>query len=272
MKRFLPVPAFVLAAALAVFACATNPYTGKSTLALVDNNTLMASSFTQYRQFLSENTLVKGTPDAAMVERVGSRIRRAAEKWAAASGQSAYLASYQWEYQLVKSGEVNAWCMPGGKIVVYTGILPVTRDETGLAVVLGHEVAHAILNHGQQRVSAGILQEIGAAGVSVIAAKQTRETQALAMTVYGAGSTLFGTLPFSRAHESEADHIGLLLMAIAGYNPGESVEFWGRMASLGGGKQPEFLSTHPSDTTRISQLRGWIPESRQKAAEIGVIQ
>jgi predicted Zn-dependent protease len=279
MKRLFSKPIFfaVLAAAFVsatviITDCTTNPYTGKSTMALVDNNTLLASSFIQYEQFLKENTVITGTPDANMVSRVGNRIRLAAEKWAASIGESKYLEKYQWEYKLVKSDDINAWCMPGGKIVVYTGILPVTRDETGLAVVLGHEVAHALLNHGQQRASAGILQQVGAAGVEILTSNSDQSSQEFAMTLYGAGSTLFGTLPFSRKHESEADHIGLILMAIGGYDPDLSVNFWERMAALGGGKPPEFLSTHPSDTTRITDLRKWIPEARGKAVQIGVVQ
>jgi predicted Zn-dependent protease len=234
----------------------------------VDNDTLLASSFSQYQTFLNESTVITGTADAAMVERVGLRIKAAAEKWAAAEGQSAYLAKYQWEYRLVKSDEVNAWCMPGGKIVVYTGILPVTGDETGLAVVLGHEVAHALLNHGQQRSSAAVLQQIGAAGIYIFTAEKSAQSQQLAMTLYGVGSELFGTLPFSRSHESEADHIGLILMTLAGYNPDYSVSFWERMSALGAGKSPEFLSTHPSDATRIRNLRSWIPEARARAAAL----
>ena len=263
----------ILVLGLVIAACATNPFSGKNTMALVDNDTLLASSFTQYNEFLNENTIIIGTPDANLVNRVGNRIRMAAEKWAEWEGQKQYLNNYQWEYNLIRSNDVNAWCMPGGKIVVYTGILPVTRDETGLAVVMGHEVAHALLNHGQQRVSAGVLQELGAAGLSIFTHEQSKETQALAMTVYGAGSTVFGILPYSRSHESEADQIGLILLAIAGYNPEMSVSFWERMASLGGaGGTPEFLSTHPSDTTRISNLRKWIPEAKEKAAKIGIIQ
>jgi len=279
MKRLFLKPLFfaVLMAAIVSFAviiinCSTNPYTGKKTMALVDNDELLVSSFTEYKQFLNENVVITGTADAAMVSRVGNRIRLAAEKWAVSIGESKYLEKYQWEYNLVKSDEVNAWCMPGGKIVVYTGILPVTRDETGLAVVLGHEVAHALLNHGQQRASAGILQQVGAAGVGVLTSGSSKNSQELAMTVYGAGSNLFGTLPFSRAHESEADHIGLILMAIGGYDPNMSVNFWERMAALGGGKQPQFLSTHPSDTTRITDLRKWIPEAKEKAAQTGMVQ
>ena len=247
--------------------CVTNPLTGKHTMALVSNKELFASSFQQYGQFLSENKVVTGTADAMMVERIGGNIRKAAEKWLASEGQSGYLKDYRWEYHLVDSKQVNAWCMPGGKIVVYTGILPLTKTEDGLATVMGHEVAHALLNHGQQRVSAGVLQQIGAAGVSIAVSGQSEISQALLMTAYGAGSALFGTLPFSRKHESEADHYGLILMAIAGYNPEASVPFWERMAAMGG-STPEFLSTHPSDKTRIKQLRKSIPEAKKKAAKL----
>ncbi|MDR0300767.1 MAG: M48 family metallopeptidase [Treponema sp.] len=256
--------------AIIITTCASNPFTGKRTMALVDNNTLLASSFSQYNEFLNENTTITGTADAEMVKRVGNKIRLAAEKWAASIDEKKYLDKYRWEYTLVKSNEVNAWCMPGGKIVVYTGILPLTEDETGLAVVMGHEVAHALLNHGQQRVSAGMLQQLGAVGVDIFTSDSSPSSQALAMTVYGAGSTLFGTLPFSRAHESEADEIGLILMAIAGYDPDLAVNFWERMSALGG-KSPEFLSTHPSDTTRAKNLRKWAPEARKKAARIGIV-
>ena len=244
---------------LVLTTCVTNPLTGKNTMAFVDNRELFPSSFVQYSDFLSQHTVVRGTPEADMVNRVGNRLREAAEKWLASMGQAHYLNGYEWEYNLVLSNDINAWCMPGGKIVVYTGILPVTQNEDGLAVVLGHEIAHALLNHGQQRMSAGILQQLGAVGVSAMTDSE------MAMLAYGVGSQLLGTLPFSRSHESEADHYGLILMAIAGYNPDESVPFWQRMSQLGGGT-PEFLSTHPSDTTRIRQLQDWIPEARERAA------
>jgi predicted Zn-dependent protease len=247
--------------------CVTNPLTGKSTMALVGNKELFASSFQQYNQFLSENKVITGTADAQMVERVGQNIRRAAERWLASERKSSYLKDYRWEYRLVDSKEVNAWCMPGGKIVVYSGILPLTQTEDGLATVMGHEVAHALLNHGQQRVSANVLQQIGAVGVAIATSGNSKESQALLLTAYGIGSTLFGTLPFSRKHESEADHYGLLLMAIAGYNPEASVPFWQRMAAKGG-SVPEFLSTHPSGKTRINNLRKSIPEAKRKATRL----
>lgn len=251
--------------------CATNPLTGKSTLALVDNSSIFPSAFQQYDTFLKENKVINGTADAKTVERVGIKIKIAAEKWLTAVGHPDYLKDYQWEYKLVEDKAVNAWCMPGGKIVVYTGILPVTKDEAGLATVMGHEVAHALLNHGQQRMSAGILQQAGAVGVGVAVGEKSPETQAIAMTAYGAGSEMFGMLPFSRSHESEADKIGLYLMAIAGYNPEASVPFWQRMGGAGGQSPPEFMSTHPSHDTRVSNLTKWIPEAKKEAAKYGVV-
>jgi predicted Zn-dependent protease len=262
----------ILLIVLYLSACATNPLTGKSTMALVSNDQLFPSSFAQYDQFLNENTVITGTPEAAMVERVGAKLAAAAQKWYEADGSPHYLDDYRWEYKLVQDNQINAWCMPGGKIVVYTGILPVTKTEAGLAVVLGHEISHALLNHGQQRMSVDYLEQIGALGVSLGASAVglSSEAQSGIMAAYGIGTQYGATLPFSRSNESEADHYGLLLMAIAGYNPDEAVPFWERMASLGGGGTPEFLSTHPSDATRIKQLQGWTPEAKQKAAEFGV--
>ena len=270
MKRRIVISVFLTAAAFAalIIGCTTNPLTGKSTMALVSNDQLLESSFLQYDEFLKQSTVITGTSDAALVEKVGNNIRKAAELWLASQGNTSYLDGYAWAYTLVKDDNVNAWCMPGGKIVVYSGILPVTRTESGLATVMGHEVAHAILNHSQQRMSASVLQELGAAGINLATGNKSAETQELLMTVYGAGSEMFGMLPFSRKHESEADEIGLILMAIAGYNPDDAVPFWQRMSSLGGAGVPEFLSTHPSDTTRIANLQKWIPEAKEKAAKI----
>jgi predicted Zn-dependent protease len=266
MKKNKFLLLFLLCAELLI-TCATNPFTGQKTMALIGNNELFATAFREYNQFLSENIVISGTEEAYMVERLGENIRRAAEIWIASEGKSGYLRDYQWEYHLVDSKEVNAWCMPGGKIVVYTGILPLTQTEDGLATVMGHEVAHALLNHGQQRMSAGFLQQLGAISVAVLASNQSDDTQSLLMSAYGIGTTLFGTLPFSRKHESEADHYGLILMAIAGYNPEASISFWERMAAKDGGSI-EFLSTHPSDTTRIRQLTESIPVARAKAAQL----
>ena len=249
---------------LLFFGCATNPLSGKNTMAFVSNRTLFPTAFSQYDEFLRENTVITNTTESDMVVRIGKNIAEAAQKWLSAEGSPNYLNDYRWEYNLVSDDAVNAWCMPGGKIVVYTGILPVTQTETGLAVVMGHEVAHALLNHGQQRMSASVLQQLGAAALSIMTDSD------LIMAAYGVGSALFGTLPFSRSHESEADRYGLILMAIAGYDPSEAVPFWQRMAAMSGGSNLEFLSTHPSSSTRIKQLSEWTPEAKQKAATFGV--
>ena len=260
-------------AVLLIPGCVSNPITGKSTMAFVGNSQLFPISFAQYQEFLNENTVVTGTPDAQMVDRVGRRLAEAAQKWLAADGNQRFLDGYAWEYKLVKDDKmVNASCLPGGKIIVYTGILPVTQTEEGLAVVLGHEVAHALLNHGQQRLSASLLQQLGAVGLQVGlgVAGVSGETQQLTMAAYGVSTQLGAALPFSRSNESEADHYGLLLMAIAGYNPDVAAPFWERMSATGGSSTPEFLNTHPSHATRIRQIQGWTPEAKQKAAEFGV--
>jgi len=254
-----------------IVSCATNPFSGKRTLALVPDSQILPSAFAQYSAFLNENKVVSNTKDAKLVESVGIKIKNAAELYLNANGYQGYLKDYRWEYKLIDNKEVNAWCMPGGKIVVYTGILPVTKNEAGLATVMGHEVAHALANHGQQRMSSGMLQELGAVGTQLAVGGRSAETQALAMQAYGIGSQLGVALPFSRSHETEADEIGLTLMAIAGYNPDESVLFWGRMSAKGGGgAPPEFMSTHPSDQTRMNNLKRLIPQAKAEAAKFGV--
>lgn len=253
-----------------IVSCAKNPFTGKSTMAFVSNNQIFSMSFQQYDQFLSENKVIKGTADAKKIETIGMKIKTAAERFLNANGNSGYLDGYEWEYNLVESKELNAWCMPGGKIVFYTGILPVCKDDAGIAAVMGHEVAHALANHGQQRMSAGLLQQLGAVGAQVAVGNKSAETQALVMQAYGVGSNVGGMLPFSRSHESEADMIGLTLMAIAGYNPENAVALWERMSALGGQAPPEILSTHPSNATRIKELTALVPGAKKEAAKFGV--
>lgn len=269
MKKYAFLTAVLLT--VVIYSCSTNPFSNKKTLNFVSNDQLFPTAFQQYNQFLSENKVVSGTAEARLVESVGNKIRKAAEVYLTSLGEKDYLKDYRWEYKLVQDPAVNAWCMPGGKIVVYTGILPVTKDEAGLATVMGHEVSHALANHGAQRMSASQLQQIGAAGVAVATGGQSAQKQELFMQAYGLTSNTLGMLPFSRAHETEADKIGLILMAIAGYNPEQSVVFWQRMSAAGGGSAPlEFLSTHPSDATRIANLKKLIPEAKAKAAQFGV--
>ena len=250
-------------------ACTTNPFTGKQTMALVPNSQLFPTAFAQYDQFLTENNVVKGTRDAEMITRVGQRIAVAAERWLNANGYQAYLKDYKWEYKLIDDETVNAWCMPGGKIVFYTGILPVAENETAVAAIMGHEVAHALANHGQQRMSAGMLQQIGAVAGNI--AIKDENDRAMFNQYYGIGTTIGGMLPFSRSHETEADRIGLYLTAMAGYNPDEAAELWKRMAARSGGQAPpEFLSTHPSNQTRIANLTALAPTAKAEAKKFGV--
>jgi predicted Zn-dependent protease len=196
-----------------------------------------------------------------MVRRVGTRIQGAVETYMRANNMSSQLEGYKWEFNLVESDEINAWCMPGGKVVVYTGILPVCKEEAWLAVVMGHEIAHAVAKHGAERMSQGLVAQGLGAGLSVALANEPAQTQQLWMTAFGVGAQYGALLPFSRTQESEADHLGLDFMAMAGYDPHVAVPFWERMASGGGGKPPEFMSTHPSDATRVANLNKLMPEA-----------
>jgi predicted Zn-dependent protease len=265
MKKVVGLILFLLV----ISACKTNPFTGKSTLNFYPNNQIFPTAFAQYNQFLEENKVVKGTSEAEMITKVGQRISTAAERWLTANGYPGYLKDYKWEYNLVSDETVNAWCMPGGKIVFYTGILPICQGETGVAVVMGHEVAHALADHGAQRMSAGTLQQAGAV-IGNVAIKDEK-TLNIFNNAYGIGTTVGGMLPFSRSHETEADRIGLQIMAIAGYNPEEAAELWKRMkANSGNQAPPEFLSTHPSNDTRINNLTQWAPAAKQEARKFGV--
>lgn len=252
-----------MATAFAFSGCYRNPVTGRSSLNLVDEGTLNKMSFQQYSSFIATNKPVNGTGDATQVKRVGEKLAAAINRYFASKGQSDILKGYNWEFNLVNSKEANAWCMPGGKVVVYSGILPVTKTEAGLAVVMGHEIAHAIARHGNERMSQGLVQQAGGVALSVALANKPAETQGLFNTAYGVTTNVAGILPFSRKHESEADEMGLIFMAMAGYDPNEAVGFWQRMAALGGSKPPELLSTHPSDQTRINQIKSMVPKAMQ---------
>ncbi|OGU27833.1 MAG: peptidase M48 [Ignavibacteria bacterium GWA2_35_9] len=247
--------------AFSILSCSTVPLTGRSQLNLIPANEMLSLSYQQYGQFLNENKVSNDAKNTAMVKRVGTNIQHAVEEYLAQNNLSNRLEGYKWEFNLVEDEQVNAWCMPGGKVVVYTGILPVTKNEIGLAVVLGHEIAHAIAEHGNERMSQGLIQQLGGAALSVALRDKPQLTQDLFLTAYGVGSTV-GILAYSRTQESEADHLGLIFMAMAGYNPGEAVNFWQRMAEINKGqKPPEFLSTHPSDETRINDIKKWLPDA-----------
>ncbi len=260
MKRIkIYLSLFLLA--LLVYYCSTVPITGRKQISLIPASEINALSFQQYGEFLKQNKLSEDKEAVAMVKRVGVNIQKAVETYFTQNNMMNQLQGYEWEFNLVESNEVNAWCMPGGKVVVYTGILPLTKDETGLAVVMGHEIAHAIAQHGAERMSYGLLQQLGGMALSVALQNEPEATRNIFLTAYGVGSTVGVILPFSRTHESEADRLGLIFMAMAGYNPEAAVDFWTRMSQAGGQKPPEWLSTHPSDETRIADIKKHLPEA-----------
>lgn len=261
MKYLRNITAAFIAMFLVFSSCSTVPLTGRKQLSMIPSGEMLAMSFQQYDQFLLENKPSQNQSNAQMVKRVGQKIQGAVEQYLKQNGHASLLKGYEWEFNLVDNDQVNAWCMPGGKVVVYTGILGVTKDETGLAVVMGHEIAHAIAEHGNERMSQQLLQQAGAVGLTLALHEKPEQTQMIWSAVYGYGSQLAVMLPYSRLHESEADHLGLIFMAMAGYNPQEAPAFWQRMSQMGGQKPPEILSTHPSDDTRIESLNGWMPEA-----------
>ncbi len=265
MKVHQKVSSLVLLLTLVfvITGCATVPITGRRQLNLISEGEMNKMSFQQYDQVIAESQLSTDPAKTAMVKRVGRRIQGAVEQYFAERGQSRYLAGYNWEFSLIESDQLNAWCMPGGKVAFYTGILPVCQDETGIAVVMGHEIAHAIAKHGSERMSHQMALQMGGVALSEAVGSKPAETQALYMSVFAVGAQYGAMLPYSRQHESEADHMGLIFMAMAGYDPQQAPVFWERMAAGGGQKPPEFMSTHPSDATRVRQLHEHMNEALQ---------
>jgi predicted Zn-dependent protease len=249
--------------AAVLVACSTVPLTGRQQLSLISPPVLMKMSVDSYREVLSKSKLSTNRSQTALVRRVGTRIARASEEFMRNNGLEQEISNYDWEFNLIKDDEtINAWCMPGGKIAVYTGILPICRDENGLAVAIGHEVAHALAQHGGERMSQALLAQMGGVALSVALAQKPAATQQLFMMAYGIGVQVGFLLPYSRQHESEADRIGLTLMAMAGYDPRGAVPFWERMAEQGNKERPaEFLSTHPAPNSRIEDIEYYIPEA-----------
>lgn len=241
--------------------CSPVPVTGRRQLNLIPQSQILALSFQSYEQFLDESRIIKGTEEAIMVSTVGKRIQQAVEQYFRAENKLEMLEGFQWEFNLVQDSSVNAFAMPGGKTAVLTGILPVCEDATGLAVVLGHEIAHAVARHGNERMSQLLLVQLGGMALSEALSEQPQLTQQLALIAFGVGTQVGVLLPYSRIQESEADRLGLIFMAMAGYDPREAVGFWQRMEKQGGPSVPEFLSTHPSTENRIQDIRKLIPES-----------
>ncbi|PST81735.1 peptidase M48 [Pedobacter yulinensis] len=256
----------IAAAVLCISACSTVPITGRSRVSLVDDSQLQQAAASSYTALLKDpKTVVLNNADAARVKRIGQRIQTAVTRYMNANGYGAQIQNYRWEFNLIQSPDINAWCMPGGKVAVYTGILPVTRDDAGLATVMGHEIAHAIAQHSAERASQVALAQVGGGLLGAATGGKSQATQEIVNQAYGIGAQGFVLLPNSRKQELEADHLGLIFMSMAGFDPESAVGFWQRMAaaSKGSQKPPEFLSTHPADATRIAQIQRDLPEAKK---------
>ncbi|MFQ6609699.1 MAG: M48 family metallopeptidase [Fidelibacterota bacterium] len=241
--------------------CATVPITGRRQLNIINQETILEYSERNYQDFLAENEVISTGTFSRSIHKVGTQIAASVEEYFTEQGQISLLNGYDWEFNLVDKQEINAWCMPGGKVVVYSGIQMITEHEGGLAVVIAHEIAHAIANHGNERMSQVLLARMGGMALSTAMASRPQQTQELWMQVFGMGTNLGVLLPYSRVHEREADRLGLIFMAKAGYNPDFALEFWRRMSEYKKGNSPEeFLSTHPSDEHRIQQISEMLPE------------
>lgn len=251
----------ILTVIATLVACARVPISGRKQVNLLPESQMIAMSFQQYGQFLAESNVVTDTDrQAQMVAGIGAKIAVAVETYLKDIGQSKRIEGFEWEFKLVDDPTVNAWCMPGGKVVVYSGIIPVCQDEAGLAVVMGHEIAHAIARHGNERMSQQLIIQAGGTTLAVLLSEKPQVAQDIFLTSYGVGSTL-GSLAFSRDHETEADKMGLVFMAMAGYDPRQAPLFWERMAAGGGQAPPEFMSTHPSHETRVKDLNDYMSEA-----------
>ena len=257
MKRiilFIPILLFCLN-------CSTVPLTGRKQLAFIPSSQINSLASQNYQEVLKESKVSNNQQQVEMIRRVGNRIVEAVEKYLTIENQKEIIDGFKWEFNLIESDQVNAWCMPGGKVAFYTGIMPICKDDNGVAVVMSHEIAHAIAQHGNERMSQQLTAQMGGAALQVALQEQPAQTQQLAMTAFGVGSQVGVLLPFSRTHESEADKMGLYFMTLAGYDPYEAPRFWERMNAGAGGSPPEFLSTHPNPSTRIANMQKWIPEA-----------
>ena len=253
----------LLASLAMLTACTTVPITGRRQLSLVSDGQINGLASTQYREVIAKGPLSTNSQQVNTVRTVGRRIQTAVETYFRQQNAADQLTGYQWEFNVIQDDkQQNAWCMPGGKVAVYTGILPITQDETGLAVVMAHEIAHAVAKHGSERMSQGLAQQFGGQALSAALSTNSAGTQELALQAFGVGSSL-GLLKYGRNQESEADHLGLIFMAMAGYNPDGAITFWQRMDARGGASPPEFLSTHPSNGTRIADIQRELPTARK---------
>lgn len=258
IKQLLPLFIF----SFVLISCSTVALTGRNQLNIIPSSEMLSASFQQYNEFMHTNKVSSDANNSAMVQRVGLNVQHAVQNYFAANNMTSRLAGYKWEFNLIENSDINAWCMPGGKVVIYTGILPITQNESGLAVVMGHEIAHAVAEHGSERMSHALLTQLGGMALSEALSSEPQLTSNLLLGLYGIGAQVGVLLPYSRVQESEADRLGLIFMAMAGYNPSVAVNFWERMAAEKQGQEPiEFLSTHPSDRTRIQDIKTHLPEA-----------
>lgn len=263
-KAANPVVAALLGLLFVLAGCAEVGITGRRQLNFVPDSIITSMSAQQYSEFISQSNVVTGTPEAEMVQRVGARIEAAVNQYCKEHCDEDPFEGYKWEFNLVQDPNINAFAMPGGKVVVYTGILPVTQNEAGLATVMGHEIAHVFAKHGSERMSQQLVVQLGGVALSTALKNQPEATQSIFTSAFTVGSQVGLLLPYSRKHENEADHLGLIFMAMAGYDPQEAAAFWQRMAASSGGKStPEFLSTHPATETRIKNLQELVPEAME---------
>jgi predicted Zn-dependent protease len=262
MKSIKKISLVILVLVFTLSACTTVPITGRSQFNIVPDQTILSMSFQQYDQFLKENKLSTDAAKTRMVKEVGQRISRAVEQYLMQNNLADEVGNYSWEFNLIENEQINAWCMPGGKVVVYTGILPVAQNDSGLAVVMGHEIAHAVAKHGNERMSHALAVQMGGMGLSAALSSYPQQTQQLLMAAVGAGAQVGVLLPYSRLQEREADELGLIFMAMAGYDPNHAIGFWERMSQeKSGAAPPEFLSTHPAGETRIQNIRELLPKA-----------
>lgn len=262
MTKRISIFSAVMVLILLCSSCGSVPITGRKQLSLVSSQEVLSLSLQQYGEFMKSAPISTDQKNTAMVQRVGRNIATAVETYLNNNGYADLVKGYSWEFNLVRSNDVNAFCMPGGKIVVYEGILPYTQDETGLAVVIGHEVAHAVAEHAKERMSNQMATQYGTAAVGAALGGSSTVVQQAAAVALGLGAQYGILLPYSRKQELEADKLGLIFMAMAGYDPSFAAGFWQRMSQQGG-STPEFMSTHPSDNTRIKQIQKDLPEALQ---------
>lgn len=261
MKKYFIL---LLTATALLYSCSSVPITGRKQLNLVSDADVLSSSLTEYKSYMGKATISGNKTESNVVTRVGQRIAAATEAYLKTNGMESEIKNFSWEFHLVKNSEMNAFCMPGGKIVVYEGLMKIITSDDELAVVLGHEVAHAVAKHSNERMSQQVVTQYGSNILSAAMANKSAAAQSVATQVFGLGAQYGVMLPFSRKQESEADYMGLVLMSMAGYNPDVAVNFWKKMSASGGTTVPEILSSHPSDATRIANISKNLPAIKSK--------